>query len=120
MSTMKKEMPFIEDEPVLERLSNIAQFVNMSLIEQEKYIHEIDDVITYNNMLRKKEDESFTKGEKSGIQKGRAEGIKEGIKEGSYQEKLESAQRMKRNGLPVEDIMFYTGLTREEVEAIPV
>ena len=64
MSTMKKEMPFIEDEPVLERLSNIAQFVNMSLIEQEKYIHEIDDVITYNNMLRKKEDESFTKGEK--------------------------------------------------------
>ena len=109
---MKKEMPFIEEEPVLERLSNIAQFVNMSLIEQEKYIHEIDDVITYNNMLRKKEDESFAKGEKSGIQKG--------LIEGTYKQKLESAQRMKRNGLLVEDIMFYTGLTREEVEAIPV
>lgn len=117
---MKKEMPFIEEEPVLERLSNIAQFVNMSLIEQEKYIHEIDDVITYNNMLRKKEDESFTKGEKKGIQEGRKEGLEEGLLQGSYKQQLESAQRMKRNGMPIEDIMFYTGLTREEVEAIPV
>lgn len=119
MSTMKKEMPFIEDEPVLERLSNIAQFVNMSLIEQEKYIHEIDDVITYNNVLRKKEDESFTKGEKKGHKEGRKEGLEQARAE-SYKEKLESAQKMKRNGMPIEDIIFYTGLTREEVEAIPV
>ena len=112
MGTMEQEMPFIEEEPVLERLSSIAQFVNMSLEEQEKYFHEIDDVITYNNVLRKKEDESFSRGEK----KGRAEGLAQG----TYKEKLESAQKMKRKGMSIEDIMFYTELSREEIEAIPV
>ena len=120
MDTMKTVMPFIEEEPTLERLSNIAQFVNMPLLEQEKYIREIDDVITYNNVLRKKEDEFFSKGIKKGRAEGRAEGEKEGIKKGSYKEKLESAQKMKRNNLSIEDIMFYTGLSKEEIDAIPL
>ena len=66
------------------------------------------------------EEIGFLKGEEKGRAEGRKEGLEKGLLEGTYKQKLESAQRMKRNGLPVEDIMFYTGLTREEVEAIPV
>ena len=70
--------------------------------------------------MRKKEDEFFSKGIKKGRAEGRAEGEKEGIKKGSYKEKLESAQKMKRNNLSIEDIMFYTGLSKEEIDAIPL
>jgi len=112
MDTMKTVMPFIEEEPTLERLSNIAQFVNMPLLEQEKYIREIDDVITYNNVLRKKEDEFFSKGEKQGIKKGRAEG--------SYKEKLEFAQKLKQKNYPIDEIIYFTNLSKEEIDAIPI
>ena len=44
----------------------------------------------------------------------------EGMLQGSYKEKLETAQKMKQDNLPVELIIKYTGLTRKEIEAIPV
>jgi len=42
------------------------------------------------------------------------EGVQEGIQKGTF----EVAKKMKNNGLPIEDIMKYTGLTQKEIENI--
>ena len=43
------------------------------------------------------------------------EGIKEGIKEGKKTEKIVIARKMLKKGVPIEDIMDFTGLSREEI-----
>ena len=48
-------------------------------------------------------------------QKARREGREQGLEKGIEQEKLETARRMKAKGLPVADILEFTGLTREKL-----
>lgn len=55
-----------------------------------------------------------TSWERLGEKKGRKEGIKEGIKEG----KIETAKRMLMDGLPIDTISKYTGLSEKEIKAI--
>ncbi len=45
-------------------------------------------------------------GEQKGIQKGRVEGL------------LETAKKMKKDNLPIEMILKYTGLSSKEIEAL--
>ena len=53
-----------------------------------------------------------------GREEGRAEGREEGRAEGRNDEKLDTARRMKNDGMPVELISKYTGLTVNEIERI--
>ena len=59
-------------------------------------------------------DTAYMKGEKKGIEigleKGRAEGRAEGI--------IETARKMKTDGLPCEVIAKYTGLTTSEISKL--
>ena len=41
-----------------------------------------------------------------------------GVRKGRLEGKLEDAKMMKLDGLPVEAIQRYTGLSKEEIEAI--
>ncbi|MGM9759089.1 MAG: hypothetical protein ACI30I_03115, partial [Parabacteroides sp.] len=59
-------------------------------------------------------------GEKRGIEIGRAEGIEIGFAKGEAKGIFQAAQNFKSLGIPIETIMQATGLSREEVEAIPV
>ena len=97
-------MHFIEKDPALKHMSDISFYFSMPYQEQQRYFHELDAKITYKNMMDKKRD-TF---------------LAEGRAEGSYKEKLETAQKMKQDKMPIDLIMKYTGLTREELEAIPV
>lgn len=54
------------------------------------------------------------KGWNNGMEAGLKEGIKEGIKEG----KLDDAKKMKADGLSLELISKYTGLTPEEIDGL--
>ncbi|MCP4481545.1 MAG: hypothetical protein GY817_01775 [bacterium] len=58
--------------------------------------------------------EGLSEGEKSGIKKGKKEGLAEGRKE----EKFEMAKEMKKDGKPLEEIMKYTKLFKEEIEKL--
>ena len=60
--------------------------------------------------------EGRTKGIEEGRAEGRAEGIVEGREEGRVEEKLAIARGMKSDGLSVETIAKYTGLSAEEIE----
>ena len=58
-------------------------------------------------------------GRKQGLEKGREQGIEQGIEQGlqkGREEKaLETARRMKAKGLPLTDILEFTGLSREKL-----
>ena len=49
---------------------------------------------------------------------GKYEGLKEGLEQGRSFEKAETARKMKADGMPVELIAKYTGLTVEEVDRL--
>lgn len=53
-----------------------------------------------------------------GREQGRAEGREQGRAEGEYNKALESARSMKADGMPVELIVKYTGLTIDEINRL--
>jgi predicted transposase/invertase (TIGR01784 family) len=60
----------------------------------------------------------LAKGRAEGLEKGRAEGLKKGRAEGEHEKALESARRMKADGMPAELIAKYTGLTVETINGL--
>ncbi len=59
-------------------------------------------------------DDAFDKG----IRKGREEGREEGKEEGAKREKEQAACKMKKDGLPIDIIAKYTGLSIAEIEQL--
>jgi predicted transposase/invertase (TIGR01784 family) len=57
-------------------------------------------------------------GEEIGFSKGLTEGKEQGLEQGAYQEKLETARKLKRRGLAVWQIAEDTGLSSDEVEKL--
>ena len=57
----------------------------------------------------------YTMYEASMVMGNVAVGKLEGIKEGRKDEKLTTAKKMKVDGLPIEDIIKYTGLSEQEI-----
>ena len=55
---------------------------------------------------------------KEGKREGKREGIEEGIEEGMEKKAKETAKKMLEDGLPIETILKYTGLTEKEVKEL--
>jgi predicted transposase/invertase (TIGR01784 family) len=53
-----------------------------------------------------------------GIKIGEEKGINKGKIEGKKEEKIETARKMLADGLPIETISKYTGLTTKEIEKL--
>ena len=64
--------------------------------------------------VKKSKEEGIKEGEINGIEKGK----KEGKKEGSKEKAIEIAREMKSENEPIEKIIKYSGLTKEEIEKI--
>ncbi|MBR2886794.1 MAG: hypothetical protein IKB95_01095, partial [Bacteroidales bacterium] len=64
------------------------------------------------------EKEAILTAEIRGKIEGRAEGRAEGKAEGAQSEKLETARRMKSDGLPLDVISKYTQLSINEIEKL--
>ena len=62
--------------------------------------------------------EGIQEGMAQGIEKGMAKGIEKGRAEGEFSEKLETARRMKADGLPIDVISKYTQLPLDEIEKL--
>ena len=67
-------------------------------------------------------EESYDEGWTTGIERGREEGITEGIErgreEGERKGRINTARNFLNMGIPIEDVMMGTGLTREEIEEL--
>jgi hypothetical protein len=92
--------------------------------------HFIDLVIRLPDYLEKKLSEEIirieeeykmpyvTSWERIAKKEGKKEGIQEGIQKGIQKGKFETAQEMLSDGLPIERIRKYTGLTEKEIKAL--
>jgi predicted transposase YdaD len=67
---------------------------------------------------RKGKAEGLAEGLAEGKAEGKAEGLAEGLAEGEAKGKRETAIAMLADGLSVEKISSYTGLSVEEVDAL--
>lgn len=63
-------------------------------------------------------DTAYMKGERKGHEAGLEEGLEKGRAEGRAEGIIETARKMKADGLPCETIAKYTGLTTEEITAL--
>ncbi len=92
--------------PGLQEAREKLKYYSMSKAEQHAYDEHLNAIMIQNNVIEN------TK--KEGLAKGKAEGIAEGID----LQKLETARMMLEDREPIERIIRYTGLSREQIEEI--
>ena len=92
--------------PGLPRAKDVLSIDNMTPEERAKYLNHIESV----------------RNEKEAILtariEGRLEGRAEGIVEGRLEEKKSMARQMKTDGMPIDIIIKYTGLSKEAIEKL--
>ena len=97
METLQR-LPFKARKAVFKKLEEITDIASLSKEERMKYDESIkvyrDNLVTM------------------------AYDIEKGMEIGRKQANIETARNMKADGLPVDFIVKYTGLTAEEIEAI--
>ena len=97
-----ERMPWMAQNAVFQRLSEIAEVASLNKDERQKYDASLR---SYRDTLAVMEGQ-FLEGEAKGRAEGRAEGI------------ADTARKMKSDGLPIDTIVKYTGLTTEEIGAL--
>ena len=91
-------MPWVAQDAVFKKLSEITDIASLNKEERKKYDESLRH---YRDTLIVMEGQYL-----EGEAKGRAEGIRD------------TARKMKADGLPLDVISKYTGLTAEEIEAL--
>ena len=94
--------------------TKVARYHVLTRTEQEKYMKEDDDYVVLKDAMNTKYQEGADKGEKRGYQKGMAQGMAQGEKNAH----IATAKQMKSDGMPIELITKYTGLSAEEIEKL--
>ena len=106
------DIPEDADAPGLKAAREKLLFSQMNREEQAAYRRYLDNRVIL-------ADQIFTakgEGRLEGRAEGREEGLKEGHEEGQQSEKLRAARKMKDDGMSVDLIAKYTGLTIEQIE----
>ena len=94
--------------------TKVARYHVLTRAEQEKYMKEYDDYVVLKDAMNTKYQEGADKGEKRGFQKGMAQGMAQGEKNAH----IATAKQMKSDGMSIELIIKYTGLSAEEIEKL--
>jgi len=105
-----ESIPDILKEDVFIKGFEIARIANFD----EKELSEYEESLKVYRDLKGVIDTSFEEGEKIGFDKGE----KVGFDKGKDEKAREVARTMKKEGEPIEKISMYTGLPREEIEAL--
>lgn len=96
--------------PGLEEAREKLKYYNMDAAEKHAYDEHINAIMIQNDVLDSAKLE--------GRLEGKLEGREEGREEGERQKQLEIAQKMKMDGLPIDTIVKYTGLTLEDISQL--
>ncbi|MEG1659943.1 MAG: Rpn family recombination-promoting nuclease/putative transposase, partial [Bacteroides sp.] len=93
-----------------------SAFTEAQLLGYEKFWDIISvEKTLYNSAIRKGMKQGMQQGIEQGIEQGMQQGIEQGIEVGHEEEKSKIARKMKSDGLPVDIISKYTGLSTEEI-----
>ena len=108
-------LPIAEGDEVIEQtLKFMEDFLN------DEEIRDVYDKI--NDVERYAKEEGIAQGKAEGIAQGKAEGKAEGLAqgraEGEQQERIKTAKNMLRDGLNINNISKYTGLSLSEINAL--
>lgn len=100
-----------------------SAFTEAQLLGYEKFWDIISvEKTLYNSAerrgMKKGLEEGLEQGLQEGLEKGLQQGLQQGLEEGHEEEKNDIARKMKSDGLPVDIISKYTGLSIEEIERI--
>ena len=98
------DRPAALQERVFKRLFETAEIARFSESEMRDYEESLKNLRDLGNVLNTAKEE------------GRKEGRKEGIEEGEKRKSMEMALRMREDGMPLEVIAKYTGLSVEEIQ----
>ena len=104
-----------------EGLLKLLEKANVAALSEEEYdlyeasMKALEDEIDMEEHGYKR---GVEEGIELGIEKGFKKGIEEGIPQGSHIHAIEVAQKMISDGLPIDMVMKYSGLSKEEIEAL--
>lgn len=100
--------------PGLAKAKNCLDVDKLSTDERKDYVRHMHNLMYQRSVLTTQYDDGL----QEGLEQGRLEGREEGIQEGLDQQKVNTAKMMLEDGEPIDKIMRYTGLTREQVEGL--
>ena len=113
-----KNLSRLNDRPkelrdkVFDRLFEEAEIAKFSKIELKEYEDSLKAYRDIKNSLDTAMEQGFEKGREEGREVGRAEGRAEGI----TSQRIDTARSMLEDGLPLDKIIRYTGLTDKEIK----
>ena len=115
-----EERPKALRDKVFDRLFEEAEIAKLSAQELREYEASQFAYRDIKNSIDTAKREGREEGRKEGREEGRAEGREEGIKRGREEginiANLATARRMLSDGVDIELVMRYTGLTKEQIE----
>lgn len=106
METMETTLSFTNEIPLFKQLGKIASYSELSPEQQIQY----DD--SFNNYL------AFMGQQEYRLKEGIRIGIDKGRTEGEKQAKISIARLMKSAGEPIDKIVLYSGLTKDEISKL--
>ena len=107
-------LPKVLDNPRLKKALTVLEVMNFTTVEREAYEEHLKWFRIEANTLKKAE----AKGEARGIEIGEARGEVRGEARGKAEERIEIAKEMLSEGEPIEKIIKFSKLTKEEIEAL--
>lgn len=104
--------------PGLQEAREKLKYYSMSNAERHAYDEHVNAIMIQNDVLGNARLEGHAEGKAEGREEGRAEGREEGREEGKTEEKNAIALKMRQAGLPIEQIMQFTGLSEENIKSL--
>ena len=114
METMTTALPFQAQQPIFGKVGGIAELVHMSEEDRLKYNISLDTYRTNLSVMKNERAE----GREEGLIEGHKKGLVEGHKKGLAEANLAFATKMKSDGMPIDIIQKYTGLTADEIDRL--
>lgn len=98
MQKMETTLPFTNEIPLFMRLGKIAAYSNLTKQQQQQYDDSYHNYMCYHGQLDYK--------------------YKQGKEEGEHQKAISIARLMKSAGEPIDKIVLYSGLTKDEISKL--
>ena len=118
LETMKTNIPFQQQQPVFEKVGNIAELVRMTPEELKQYHISIDTYRTNLAVMQNERAEGREEGRAEGREEGRAEGREEGRAEGREEGLAQGLEKLKTATLNIAKQLIATGMPAEQIAAI--
>lgn len=116
------DVPSGATAPGLDKVREHLKLDRMTKDELSAYYRHLDNVVILrDNILTERAEgraEGHAEGRAEGRAEGHAEGLVEGMEKGRAEVTMDIARGMKADGIPVEVIVKYTGLSAEEIDRL--